>query len=704
MASRESGSTGDTGLCTPELVGTGCSYNGALSDCDQDPGDEQGELMPGDGGIRGDGLCACATSSAPSTWFALCLVVFWLVRRLPIALATLLLVAPAYGQVDAQRFQIMDGGDFPTLWDADLGVKWSGAASFSVNAASNLAVLEGVPEAGVLLDRVWSWETHASVNLGGVSRLGFSIPFHAVTFQGDRIDGLKRGDIAVWWSIPLTQTEKKAKSAWTVKVDAPTGQRELLLGDVGVVTGLYSTGFSAGPFEGVLNLGAALQQNVALPGTVWGGHWVYGLGLRAEPAGPTWVTAELSGNAPVRFWGGEPARYPLEVLVSGGAVATRSISAGVGFGGGLTRGLGSSSFRFMAMLDVRPRVERDSDGDGIADLRDLCRRVPEDRDGFKDRDGCPEPDNDNDQILDLADECPNQAEVYNRFKDDDGCPDRITDVVVVIEQVRGLSQAEVRVGEADPVVVFAGETLRRRVDLDSVEVEVTAPDFHPSKVELELAGVPIRHEVRLEPIRYGTVRVLAVSEDGRPVAAQVAAGGGKPVPSGTPMKLPAGELPVRVEARGYLPRVVKLAVPANAAVDAEVTLRSTKITVVGSAVRLPERIRFALDEEGLEDEGLVVVDALAAWLRAHREVRLLRIEGHADPTGPSRYNYELSQRRAFAVRDALIAAGVAPERLDAIGTGEVRGTADDDADRRVEFVVLVWEEPDPPPTPPSKLR
>ena len=53
-----------------------------------------------------------------------------------------------------------------------------------------------------------------------------------------------------------------------------------------------------------------------------------------------------------------------------------------------------------------------------------ARTIPEDRDGFQDEDGCPDPDNDADRILDVDDSCPNDPETYNGTEDEDGCPDR----------------------------------------------------------------------------------------------------------------------------------------------------------------------------------------------------------------------------------------------------------------------------------------
>jgi outer membrane protein OmpA-like peptidoglycan-associated protein len=69
---------------------------------------------------------------------------------------------------------------------------------------------------------------------------------------------------------------------------------------------------------------------------------------------------------------------------------------------------------------------RDRDGDGVADDTDQCPDVPEDLDGYKDEDGCPETedsDRDGDGILDSADSCPDDPEDVDGYQDEDGCPD-----------------------------------------------------------------------------------------------------------------------------------------------------------------------------------------------------------------------------------------------------------------------------------------
>jgi len=69
--------------------------------------------------------------------------------------------------------------------------------------------------------------------------------------------------------------------------------------------------------------------------------------------------------------------------------------------------------------------EVDSDGDGILDPDDRCPKEPEDLDGWKDEDGCPDPDDDEDGVLDADDRCP-RVPGSAKAK---GCPDRDGDAI-----------------------------------------------------------------------------------------------------------------------------------------------------------------------------------------------------------------------------------------------------------------------------------
>ena len=73
----------------------------------------------------------------------------------------------------------------------------------------------------------------------------------------------------------------------------------------------------------------------------------------------------------------------------------------------------------------------DRDGDGITDDIDKCPNEPEDKDGFQDEDGCPDPDNDKDGVLDAADKCPNEPGP----PDNNGCPKKFEHIVVTNDKI-----------------------------------------------------------------------------------------------------------------------------------------------------------------------------------------------------------------------------------------------------------------------------
>jgi outer membrane protein OmpA-like peptidoglycan-associated protein len=75
---------------------------------------------------------------------------------------------------------------------------------------------------------------------------------------------------------------------------------------------------------------------------------------------------------------------------------------------------------------------------------------------------------------------------------------------------------------------------------------------------------------------------------------------------------------------------------------------------------------------------------VAEAARAQNGVSVL-ISGFHDATGNAQMNADLAKRRAFAVRHALEAYGVSPERLVMSRPELTTGGADDKEARRVEL-------------------
>jgi OmpA-OmpF porin, OOP family len=122
----------------------------------------------------------------------------------------------------------------------------------------------------------------------------------------------------------------------------------------------------------------------------------------------------------------------------------------------------------------------------------------------------------------------------------------------------------------------------------------------------------------------------------------------------------------------------------------------------GLVVTLSDEILFDVDEAELKPGGMQRLARVAEFLRQNPDRNVL-VEGHTDSTAPDDYNLTLSQRRANAVEDFLIAQGVDPTRISATGYGERQPIATNDtvagrqANRRVEIVVLNAGAPIPQP-------
>lgn len=93
----------------------------------------------------------------------------------------------------------------------------------------------------------------------------------------------------------------------------------------------------------------------------------------------------------------------------------------------------------------------------------------------------------------------------------------------------------------------------------------------------------------------------------------------------------------------------------------------------------------------LKPGAMSTVDRLADFMREHTAYQLL-IEGHTDSRGEEEYNLQLSERRAEAVRNALVSRGLAGERVRVRALGESYPVADNESaagrqqNRRVEVV------------------
>ena len=82
-------------------------------------------------------------------------------------------------------------------------------------------------------------------------------------------------------------------------------------------------------------------------------------------------------------------------------------------------------------------------------------------------------------------------------------------------------------------------------------------------------------------------------------------------------------------------------------------------------------IYFDYDVADIRPGDMPALEEHIAFLTEHTDWRV-RIEGHCDDRGSERYNLELGEQRANAVRQLFLDRGVAASRMDVVSFGEER--------------------------------
>src|SRR5579883_3135980 len=349
--------------------------------------------------------------------------------------------------------------------------------------------------------------------------------------------------------------------------------------------------------------------------------------------------------------------YLLSGNAGGSVVASNEVVGGIKLfvernsylmlGGGTRYGQGfeAADERVFLGFVFEPSIG-DRDGDGIKDDVDQCPDDPEDFDGFKDEDGCPDPDNDNDGILDVDDRCPNVPEDREGDHDEDGCPegkdgDRDGDGIVDSKD-KCPDDPEDRDGfqdedgcpdpdnDQDGIPDKLDKCPNDPEDKDGFEDEDGCPD-----PDNDQDGIPdVKDKCPNDPETYNGFE----DEDGCPDKGSV-------------------------------------------------IIQDNNIIIL-------EKIKFMTASAEILPESNKILDAVTATLSHHPEFTLVEIAGHADERASDEYNLKLTQDRVNSVVRALVARGVDKSRLRSKGYGEYcpvdegHNEAAWEQNRRVEFKIV----------------
>jgi outer membrane protein OmpA-like peptidoglycan-associated protein len=371
------------------------------------------------------------------------------------------------------------------------------------------------------------------------------------------------------------------------------------------------------------------------------------LGVMVATVNPTGPRGEFTFRGFIPMAGGMPglegqlgfrwALGPVELIAS----------AGPGFGGQTTtpavRAYFGAAFANVPMtqptcVEGRNYVlaecpDLDRDGDGVKNETDLAPLLPEDKDGFEDDDGAPDPDNDRDGVIDTLDECPDVSGPAANH----GCPDTDKD--------------------KDGIVDRLDKCIDQPEDMDDFEDSDGCPE-----ADNDQDG-------------------FADALDACPLIA------GIPQEKGCPAKDTDGDGVFDHEDNCPAEKGVK----ENAGCPPE---QKQLVIITVEQLKILDKVYFDTGKASIQKRSDALLANIAQVLTVHPEIALIQIEGHTDTVGKPEQNKKLSQDRAESVKAWLVKKGVADGRLRAVGFGQEKPAQPNDTpagrefNRRVEFNIV----------------
>jgi len=147
----------------------------------------------------------------------------------------------------------------------------------------------------------------------------------------------------------------------------------------------------------------------------------------------------------------------------------------------------------------------------------------------------------------------------------------------------------------------------------------------------------------------------------RPEVMQAAPSAPGPVAAPTPAPAPPAPAPAP-EVRVTPPPPAPAPAPTPPAVVQE-TVKVAEVTLFD--------VFFDFDKSNIRDDQKAAINNDVTALKADVTLKVL-VEGHCDERGTVEYNLALGERRAKAVKDYLVAAGIPADRISVISYGKER--------------------------------
>ncbi len=595
---------------------------------------------------------------------------------------------PTEPSIDVQNFQPLPSpyGIFATEGSTSSG-HLGFSAGVMVNYASEPLVLvfeESGDEVPIVEGQLVG-DVLLALGLFDLAEIGVAVPVYLVnsvdggTISPDAASGATVGDARLRGKVTLLDSaEHPVGIAPFVQVGFPTGSAEgftsagSFYGRPGVIVDTQ-----AGPVLLAMNVSMNFQERRAFADIDIRNQLLFAAGAQVEVVPGTFlIGADVFGSTSFNDFFDNVHETPVEAL---GGIKLRTpigLNLELAGGGGLSPGVGSPGWRVVG--GVRYALyDADNDGDGIFNAQDECPNDAEDRDNFKDEDGCPELDNDEDGVLDTQDDCPAESEDFDGYEDGDGCPEEDNDRDGILD---GLDNCP---NEAGPKELGGCPDDDR--DKDGVPNDRDPCPDDPEDLDgfQDDDGCP-------EPDNDNDG---VLDKDDKCPAEQEDLDGFEDT-DGCPE--------LDNDKDGVLDKDDKCPLRAGSK-RFEGCPGKQRVILVGDEIKILEKVFFDTGKASIQKKSYSLLDEVSETIRSTPSIKRLEVQGHTDDVGPDGANQKLSQERAESVRKYLIGKGIEEGRLVAKGFGEevpavpiegLKGGALKKAreeNRRVQFKILEQE-------------
>jgi outer membrane protein OmpA-like peptidoglycan-associated protein len=161
--------------------------------------------------------------------------------------------------------------------------------------------------------------------------------------------------------------------------------------------------------------------------------------------------------------------------------------------------------------------------------------------------------------------------------------------------------------------------------------------------------------------------------------------------------LQPGTITIKADADGYMLHVQTVDIKPREDAHTELSLfkrpKKGDVEIAGNEIKIKKQIYFETDSAKISLQSTGLLEEIADTLIRNPCLKQVEIQGHTDNSGTKEHNKVLSDQRANAVREWLLAHSIEPGRLVAQGYGQERPIspnvtpAGKERNRRVQFII-----------------